>query len=66
MDSAVNIQQTLGVPSLLELLHPAVLAELRTADQLARDGDGLPDWEREEQLSGLVGPLMVCGITFGS
>jgi serine/threonine protein kinase len=55
MDSAVSIQKALGVDSLPKLLHPAVLAKLRVPDQSASDDDGgLPDWERDEPLSGLV------------
>lgn len=54
MESAVKIQKALQVQSLLEILHPSILATLDGVETQCDSSDGLPDWEREAPLSGLV------------
>ena len=54
MDSAVDVQNALGVKSLLEITHPAKLAELTGMVTGAAAGPGLPDWQMEEPLSGRI------------
>lgn len=54
MDSAVDVQNALGVKSLLEITHPAKLAELMGMVTGDAAGPGLPDWQMEEPLSGRI------------
>ena len=54
MDSAVDVQNALGVKNLLEIMHPAKLAELTGMVAGDTAGPGLPDWQMEEPLSGRI------------
>ena len=54
MASAVDVQNALGVKNLLEIMHPAKLAELTGMVAGDTAGPGLPDWQMEEPLSGRI------------
>ena len=54
MDSAVDVQKALGVKNLLEIMHPAKLAELTGMVAGAAPASGLADWQMDEPLSGCL------------
>ena len=54
MASAVDVQKALGVENLLEIMHPAKLAELTGMGRWRTPGPGLADWQMDEPLSGCL------------